>query len=182
MQPLIQLRDLSELLNQYPDEIEIWAVDIHRQQLYRVQADKPIQSTPVSTSRFGLGNIPGSLKTPLGPHRICEVIGSGAEIGQPFKDRRPIGTPLSAWTGGSGDAILTRILWLDGLVPTLNGNSKSRYIYLHGTHQEEKLGQPASQGCIRMGNRQIADWTDRLGDQRPLVWLGFLETCPTPGS
>ena len=178
MQPLIHVCDLSELLKTYPGEIEIWAVDIIRQQLYRVQADHPVHSTPVSSSRFGCGNIPVSLKTPLGPHRICEVIGSGAVTGQPFKDRCPTGAPLTTWTGGPGDAILTRILWLEGLIPTLNGNSKSRYIYLHGTHQEEKLGQPASQGCIRMGNKQIARWADELGNQRPLVWIGHIEKGP----
>jgi len=179
MQPLIQIRTIPELQVAYPAEAEIWAVDVDRQHLYRIRKEKKSERQPVSTSRFGLGNLTGSLKTPLGPHRICEIIGQGGPLGQPFKSRVPAGTPLSSWTGGQGDAILTRILWLDGLLPDLNGNSKSRYIYIHGTHQEEKLGQPASQGCIRMGNQILATWADELKNSSPLVWLGHIET-PDP--
>ena len=36
------------------------------------------------------------------------------------------------------DFILTRILWLDGLEPH-NANTRSRYIYIHGTNK--KLSQ-----------------------------------------
>ena len=30
-----------------------------------------------------------------------------------------------------------------------------RFIYIHGTHEEEKIGQPASHGCIRMLNEDV---------------------------
>lgn len=179
MQPLIHVHGLSDLSLHFPGESEIWAVDIPGQQLYRLINGILTGHTPVSTSRFGQGNIPGSLKTPLGPHRIADVIGSGAALGQTFVERIPVGDPLKDWTGGSGDAILTRILWLEGLCPALNGNSKSRYIYIHGTHQEEKLGRPASQGCIRMGNHVLASWADQLDLHHPLVWIGEILNPPT---
>ena len=52
---------------------------------------------------------------------------------------------------GDEDHILTRILWLGGLDPE-NANTHDRYIYIHGTNQEELIGRPASHGCIRMCN------------------------------
>ena len=32
-----------------------------------------------------------------------------------------------------------------------------RYIYIHGTNHEERLGRPASIGCVRMGNSEVID-------------------------
>lgn len=176
MQPRIHLSSLETLKAAFPDEAEIWAVDLDRQRCFRLSARGPLVSTPVSTSRYGVSDEPDSCQTPPGAHRVCEVIGTGAPVGQPFRSRKPRGTPLTCFTGGEGDAILTRILWLDGLVPGLNTHSKARYIYIHGTHQEEKLGSPASSGCIRMGNQVLADWCDSLENIRPLVWIGHLHT------
>ena len=49
------------------------------------------------------------------------------------------------------DLILTRILWLQGLEANKNCgdgvDSFHRYIYIHGTHEERRLGSPASHGC-----------------------------------
>ncbi|WFB34736.1 L,D-transpeptidase [Kiritimatiellota bacterium B12222] len=174
MQSQIRIRNLETLQERYPQEPEIWAVDVDRQCIFRLRKQQKPDKAPVSTSRFGLGNVKGSLKTPLGPHRVCEIIGTDALLGQPFKSRVPFGAPLRQWTQGEGDAILTRILWLDGLLPDLNHHSKSRYIYIHGTHQEEKLGSPASQGCIRMGNETLARWTNDLQHHLPLVWIGHM--------
>ncbi len=46
-------------------------------------------------------------------------------------------------------------------------NTKERYIYIHGTNQEQSIGQPASNGCIRMRNADVI----RLFD---LVEVGVL--------
>ncbi len=54
------------------------------------------------------------------------------------------------------DLILTRILRLDGLEEE-NSNSYERYIYIHGTNHEQAIGTPASHGCIRMKNKDIAE-------------------------
>ena len=124
-----------------------------------------VATYPVSTARAGVGCEVGSNKTPLGWHRACARFGANAPIGQVFVSRRPVrGQTLrpTEWRkGGDTDLILSRILWLDGLEPGVNrgGNvdSRARYIYLHGTNQEQLLGTPASHGCIRLANRDIAD-------------------------
>ena len=59
------------------------------------------------------------------------------------------------------DAILTRILWLDGCEAS-NANTRERYIYIHGTPEEHLLGTPASHGCIRMRNADIAALFERV--------------------
>ncbi len=51
---------------------------------------------------------------------------------------------------------MSRILWLDGLQEA-NANTYARYIYIHGTNHEELIGEPASHGCIRMKNADVAE-------------------------
>ena len=62
------------------------------------------------------------------------------------------------------DWILTRILWLEGVQTGINKRGKvdtrSRYIYIHGTHEEHRIGEPASHGCIRMRNRDLIQLFD----------------------
>ena len=36
-------------------------------------------------------------------------------------------------------------------------DSYNRYIYIHGTSEEGKIGTPASHGCIRMLNTDIIE-------------------------
>lgn len=59
------------------------------------------------------------------------------------------------------DWILTRILWLEGIEPGKNSrgrvDTKSRYIYIHGTHDEASIGRPVSHGCIRMNNLDMLE-------------------------
>jgi len=171
----IPAEPLSALQQHHPQDRPLWVVDVSAQTICAIQADGRVDSAPVSTSRFGVGNEPGSYRTPTGWHQIAEVIGVGAPLGQRFESRTPVGDPLTTWTGGRGDAILSRILWLEGLEPEKNHHSHSRYIYIHGTHQEELLGTPASHGCIRMGNRTLAQWTDSLTKPYPRVWIGCVK-------
>ena len=113
----------------------------------------------VSTSRFGLGSEPGSYKTPAGRFRIAEKIGDGAVPGEIFISRAPTGK-----IGGESDEkdhVQTRILWLDGLDAD-NANTHDRYVYIHGTNAESRLGTPASYGCVRMGNEDIIDLYARI--------------------
>ena len=108
---------------------------------------------PVSTSRFGLGTEPGSFRTPTGRFRIGDKFGHGAEPGAVFKNR------LATGENGLGalddDLVLTRILWLEG-DEDANANTRERYIYIHGTNHEALIGQPASHGCVRMRNADVA--------------------------
>jgi len=71
---------------------------------------------------------------------------------------------------GDEDVITTRILRLEGLQPGHNRggdrDSRERYIYLHGTPDEERIGQPVSKGCIRLRNSDMLELFEqvRVGD------------------
>lgn len=104
-----------------------------------------------STSKFGISQEEGSNCTPLGLHAIREKIGDGEPIGTVFKGRVPVRYD------GIGDPearITTRILWLEGLEEGFNrgGNvdTHDRYVYIHGTGDESKMGQPDSHGCVHL--------------------------------
>jgi lipoprotein-anchoring transpeptidase ErfK/SrfK len=122
-------------------------------------AGKVIRCYAISTSRFGIGTEPGSFKTPTGRFRVVEKIGDGALPGEIFVSRVPTGR-----FGGEGDDhdhVQTRILWLEGLDAD-NTNTRDRYIYIHGTNSESRLGTPASFGCVRMNNLDVIDLYDRV--------------------
>ena len=116
---------------------------------------------PVSTSKFGVGDIPGSKGTPLGDLEIASKIGAGAPSGAVFKDRRRTGEVVRPGAPGR-DPIVSRILWLRGLEPQ-NARAFSRYIYIHGTPEERNIGLPASYGCVRMCSRDVIQLFDLVG-------------------
>src|SRR6266581_8656635 len=109
----------------------------------------------VSTSKFGLGDWPGSSCTPLGELEIAKKIGDHATPGTVFKDRRPTGEIVVPDSPGR-DPIVTRILWLRGREPQ-NTNAYVRDIYIHGTPEERNIGLPVSYGCIRMRSSDIVN-------------------------
>lgn len=130
-------------------------VSVARQEMEVVDAaGSVLRRYPVSTSRFGLGTEPGSLRTPLGRFRVAEKIGDGAELGAVFRSRQPTGE--NGLGAGDDDLVLTRILWLAG-DEAQNANTLERYIYVHGTNHEAAVGQPASHGCVRMRNADVAE-------------------------
>jgi UDP-N-acetylmuramate--alanine ligase len=152
-------------------------VDVAQQRVHLLEDGRVTLSAPISTSVHGVGGEEGSNRTPLGWHRVSARIGAGAEAGSVFRSREPTG---EVWRGESraDDLITTRILWLDGLEPGLNRgpgcDSRERYIYFHGTNHEARLGEPASSGCIRMSNADVARLFDR-------VQVGDLVVVPDPG-
>ncbi len=109
----------------------------------------------ISTSKFGLGDELNSYRTPLGKHEVIAKIGHGLPPGAVLKSRHWNGEVLKPNAPGR-DPIVSRILWLNGLEND-NSNAKRRYIYIHGTPEESRLGQPASYGCIRMGMKDVVD-------------------------
>jgi L,D-transpeptidase catalytic domain len=134
------------------------------------------RSHVVSTSRRPPSNVKDSLGTPRGLHEIAERIGAGALPGTVFKGRANLGRHFSE-LGDEENArnlITSRILWLRGLEPGVNRGGEvdthARYIYLHGTNHEERLGRPFSGGCIEMHNQEIIALFDevRTGDH---VWI-----------
>ena len=148
-------------------------VDSRLQQLYLWEpypdGNILVRQYPVSTAANGLGEREGSYCTPRGRHRIAEKIGAGAPLWSAFKARVPTGeiwTPQLDQEHPGRDWILTRILWLEGLEPGKNRggtvDSHQRYIYIHGTNEEHRIGTPASHGCIRMKNADVADLFERV--------------------
>ena len=45
-----------------------------------------------------------------------------------------------------------------------NANTHERYIYIHGTNHEDKIGEPASHGCIRMRNADLVELFELVDD------------------
>lgn len=114
----------------------------------------------ISTAANGTGSEAESGKTPLGLLRVSEKFGDGMPAGTVFKDREPTGQIWQPGDPGT-NLILTRILWLEGC-EAHNANTKDRYIYLHGTKNEDRLGTPMSQGCINFSNRDIVEVYDLM--------------------
>lgn len=140
-------------------------VDVAKQELRVVEGRKTLAVFPVSTSKSGLGSKEGSLKTPVGRFVIARKIGGTAPLWTIFRSRKNTGK--LAKPGGKEDLVLTRILTLDGLEKQ-NANSLARYIYIHGTNQERLIGRPASHGCVRLRNRDMAALYDLVKKETPV--------------
>src|SRR3954462_6825183 len=144
-----------------PDTRHRIVVSIPQQRLALLDNGAVIATYPISTSRFAIGDAPGSRGTPLGELEIAKKIGGSAPSGMVFKDRRPTGEILVPDAPGR-DPIVTRILWLRGR-ESQNANAYGRYIYIHGTPEERNIGQRASFGCIRMRSRDVIQLYDVVG-------------------
>src|SRR5256714_15144500 len=144
-----------------PDTRHRIVVSIPEQRLALLDNGVLVGTFPVSTSKFTIGDAPGSRGTPLGELEIAKKIGDGATSGTVFKDRRPTGEVLAPDAPGR-DPIVSRILWLRGL-ETQNANAYGRYIYIHGTAEERNVGKRASYGCIRMRSRDVIQVFDVVG-------------------
>jgi hypothetical protein len=135
-------------------------ISVKEQKLATIRDGHIAEIYPVSTSRYGIGDRPGSYATPLGHLVIRKKIGKGCRLGTVFKTRVPTGEVLPPNAPGR-DPIVTRILWLDGQEPQ-NRHAFARCIYIHGTPQENLLGRPVSFGCIRMRSKDVAALADSL--------------------
>lgn len=137
------------------DKRHLVEVSVAQQRMAVYRDGQRIREYPISTSKFGLGDQPGSNRTPIGAFRIAKKFGDGAVPGTVFKDRRPTGEVVAPNSPGR-DPIVSRILWLQGLEPQ-NANAYGRYIYIHGTPEESAIGTPASYGCVRMRSHDVID-------------------------
>src|SRR6476659_3845551 len=77
-----------------PDTRHRIVVSIPEQRLALLDNGALIATYPVSTSKFTIGDAPGSRGTPLGELEIAKKIGGGATLGTVFKDRRQTGEIL----------------------------------------------------------------------------------------
>lgn len=140
----------------------IIVVSVPDQRLAVVENGVCIAKYSVSTSKFGLGDRPRSFATPLGMLQVASKVGGDAPLGSVFRGKRRTGEILRPNAPGR-DPIVTRILHLRGLEPQ-NSRAYGRGIYIHGTAEERRIGQPASYGCIRMRSRDVV----RLFDSVPV--------------
>jgi lipoprotein-anchoring transpeptidase ErfK/SrfK len=141
-------------------------VSIRDQQLIVKENEEPIRTYPVSTSRFGIGTEQGSFKTPTGRFRVAEKIGSDMPKGTVFVGRVPL--PPDEALPLTEDLVTSRILWLDGL-DEQNANTRDRYVYIHGTKHEDKIGAAASHGCVRMRNADVIELFEMVNEGTPVV-------------
>jgi hypothetical protein len=143
------------------------------QTLQYFRTRKLVKSYAVSTSKRPPSNVKDSLGTPRGLHEIAERVGDGQPPGMVFKSRVPTGRHFSEFpdAGTNLNLITTRILWLRGLEAGVNlggdVDTHARYVYIHGTNHEDRLGQRLSAGCVLMRNLDIVELYDlvRVGDQ-----------------
>jgi len=150
----------------------VLTVSVARQTVSLFEDGKFVKKLPCSTSRFGIGQIIGSNRTPLGLHRIAEKIGGGEPVGTVFQSRQPVGHTSQPEFADA--KITTRILWLEGLEPGFNQgtnvDSHDRYIYIHGTADQKTIGEPASCGCVHLADADLVELFDLL-PAGTLVWI-----------
>jgi lipoprotein-anchoring transpeptidase ErfK/SrfK len=106
------------------------------------------------------------MKTPTGRFRVAEKIGRDMPSKTIFRSRLPLrpSDPLPE----TEDLITSRILWLEGL-DAENANTRERFIYIHGTKHEDKIGTPASCGCVRMRNADVVELFDLVDEGTTVV-------------
>lgn len=157
---------------------ELIYVSIKNQKLYHISENTNNDEYTISSAKKGIGNIRNSDKTPIGLHYIKEKYGqktpiNGRMIARKFEGL--IATIYQDTSSSKTDDITSRILWLAGLEEGINkgGNvdSYQRYIYIHGTSEEGKLGNPASHGCIRMSNLDVINLFDKVKEGTKVLIL-----------
>lgn len=148
-------------------------VDIAAQSLYLLDSShaerRLLTAYSVSTSGKGCGQRRDSEMTPLGDHVVRAKIGAGLPSGAVLAGRRPTGEIYStdiARKYPKRDWILSRILWLSGTQIGHNRlgevDTMRRYIYLHGSPDEARMGIPDSHGCVRMRNQDVIELFDAV--------------------
>lgn len=136
-----------------PSEAEI-VINVDDQELKLLQAGQEVAKFPVSTSKFGLGDDFRSYKTPVGVFEVCAKTGGTLPLGAVLKKGQFTGEVLPPNAPGR-DPIVTRMIRLRGL-ETQNRHALARGIFIHGTPEEQRIGQPVSWGCIRMRSKDVA--------------------------
>ncbi|MEO4046375.1 L,D-transpeptidase [Pseudomonas sp. CAU 1711] len=144
-------------------------ISIADQCLYGFADGQLVVRLPVSTALNGAGERSGSNCTPRGRHQVRAKIGEGLPLGAVLRGRRWTGEVWSAALDAQfpgRDWILTRILWLSGREPGINRlgavDTFRRYIYLHGTPDNQPMGVPRSHGCIRLRNADLLELFPRV--------------------
>ena len=155
-------------LNIKPSQYLIYA-SIGEQKLYLFFENSPKKVYDISTSRAAPSCVKDSLGTPTGLHKIDGKIGVGAPLDTVFRARVPSGTLAEQTPEERAKNLITaRIMRLRGLEDGVNAGGNvdtfDRYVYIHGTNQEDKIGTPNSHGCLLMRNADVAELFDVVND------------------
>ena len=122
----------------------------------------------MSSSKQPPSCIENSLGTPWGLHKVIEKIGNNEKKGMVFEGRVPIGLTADQCSTEKqkSNLITSRILRIDGLEPGVNSGGDvdtfKRYVYIHGTNHEDKIGTPSSSGCLQMTNDDVIELFDNI--------------------
>lgn len=148
---------------------ELLYVSVKAQKMYHIINNEIVKTYTISTAEKGVGNMKNSDQTPLGLHSIKEKHGNKTPLNGRMIGRIYYGQIASIYNDSSRsktDDITTRLFWLSGEEEGVNkgGNidSYQRYIYIHGTSEEGRLGTPASHGCIRMKNTDVLELYNKI--------------------
>jgi len=92
-----------------------------------------------------------------------------------FKGRLPTGHIFSEFPKDEQqrNLITTRIIRLRGLEPDNSSagcDSYARYIYIHGTNHEDRIGEPFSGGCVEMLNTEVVELFEAVAEG-DLIWI-----------
>lgn len=164
---LARLESKCEMLGLKPLEHALVA-SVPAQKLWHFRGNAPVAEYAISTSRAAPSCVRDSLGTPDGLFSVVEKIGDGVPAGTVFKARRSTGMHFSEFLKNAPDEnlITSRILRIQGEEPGHNrGGDRdtfARFVYIHGTNQEHRLGTPNSHGCILLGNAEIIALFDAL--------------------
>jgi lipoprotein-anchoring transpeptidase ErfK/SrfK len=175
--PVEQVNKTCARLGIKPGE-RLLAVKIGTATLQFYRGGALVRSYGISTSKRPPSNVKNSLGTPRGLHEIAERVGAGQPTGMVFKSRVPTGRHysevLTSPDGLADNLITSRILWLRGLEPGVNQggdvDTYERYVYIHGTNHESRMGEPLSSGCVLMRNLDIIELFEEVRT-RDLVWI-----------
>ena len=143
-------------------------VNTTEQKMYLIYKKRLKEQYIISTAKAGEGSEMSSLKTPLGFLKIEDKIGEDAPSGTIFvakQNTKKLSPIYTDKTDVEKDPVLTRIMHLSGLESHNKGGDNDSYkrgIFIHGTHEEGLLGEKASNGCIRMYNKDVIELYDTV--------------------
>lgn len=149
---------------------DMLVASIPEQRLWHFRGNALVAEYRISTSRAAPSCVKDSLGTPDGLFSVVEKIGAGAPAGTVFKARVSTGKHFSEFLKDAPDEnlITSRILRIQGEEDGHNRggdrDTYSRFIYIHGTNQENRLGAPNSHGCLLLGNADVVALFDALPD------------------
>ena len=188
----LRIKEAQDILSQTLSKMPVKAFLLimpSTQEIYLINDDKVQLSYSISTSKYGLGNKNESFQTPVGIHYIAKKIGHDIPRLTIFKGRKPLPGNLTLDDLNSDgqkklrdehfqefdDVITSRILWLKGCEEGINKggdvDTYNRYIYIHGTAHEDKIGETASHGCIRMKNNDVISLFDAVSENMMVLIL-----------